>query len=294
MHFLYVDESGVEELNAGTSHFVLLGLAIRADQWRPIDQALDTIKGKFGLRGVEIHTAWMARRYSEQEGVQGFAQLGPGDRRTRVDAEIRRRAGVIGVQGNKQRVKAYRRESVAIRPYVHLTRDERRECLRQLASELAKRADICIFADAISKSDFTPGKYTPYELAFEQVLTRYQTFLERCSSTGIVVHDNNTKVAPRIHDLSRKFHQDGTIYKRITRVVETPLFVDSAFTSMIQMSDLCSYALRRMIENNESDLWDLVEPRVCRDQQQQQLHVGVRHYTGKRACNCRICANHRR
>lgn len=291
MYILYLDESGVQELKAGTSHFVLLGLAVRADQWKTLDANLDRIKAPFELDGVEIHTGWMARRYAEQEGIQGFDALDRPARRAAVEASIRKRAGVLGVRGNNDKIKDYRREVRAITPYLHLSRTERTQCLAQLGAELAAWPQVRIFADAISKADFLPGKYSPYELAFEQVVSRFQTFLAKQGSLGIIVSDNNATAAPRLTALSRQFHKDGTLYKDIINVVETPLFVDSALTGMIQIADLCAYALRRLLENNEVALWQTVESRVER---LGEVWVGVRHYTGKRRCNCRICVAHGR
>jgi hypothetical protein len=66
---LYVDESGVEELNVPPPHFVLLGLMIPAAEWKALDGAIESVKERYGLAGVEIHSAWMARRFSEQEKV---------------------------------------------------------------------------------------------------------------------------------------------------------------------------------------------------------------------------------
>lgn len=291
MHILYIDESGVEELSSGTSHFVLLGVAIPGEDWKSIDHALSEVKARYDLRDAEIHTAWMHRRYSEQESVPGFEALSRSERRTRAEAAIRRRAGAAGVLGSRKKVKAYRRESRAILPYVHLTRTERHRCLVELASELASHHEVRIFADAISKRDFVPGRSTPYEMAFEQVLTRYQAFLSAVGSTGIVVHDNNDTAAPRLTRLARKYHVDGTFYRQITNIVETPLFVDSTLTSMIQIADLCAFALRRLLENSEDHLWRPVEP--CVDQRGGKA-VGVRHYTGRRQCGCRVCVAHGR
>jgi hypothetical protein len=62
MYILYLDESGVQELSAGTTHFVLLGLAIRIDQWKTLDANIEREKAAFDLAGVEIHCGWMARR----------------------------------------------------------------------------------------------------------------------------------------------------------------------------------------------------------------------------------------
>lgn len=291
MFILYIDESGVEQLGAGTSHFVLLGLMIPADRWKSLDAALEGTKAQYGLQDVEIHTGWMCRRYREQEAVAGFQAMTRDQRRTAAEQEIKRRAGVIGVSGPKTKVKTYRKEVRKIRPYLHLTNAERVQCIEDAASQIASWTDVRIFADAISKSDFNPGHRTPYEMAFEQVLTRFQAFLATRSAAGLVVHDNNDTVAPRLTRLARQFHSHGTFYRQITDIVETPLFVDSSLTSMIQMADLCAYALRRLLENGETKLWSILESRV---DQRSGISVGVRHYTGRRPCNCRVCIAHGR
>jgi hypothetical protein len=291
MHILYVDESGIEDLKSGTSHFVLLGVSIPSEQWKALDDALGAVKAKFDLREAEIHTAWMHRRYSEQESIADFDSLSRPARRSAAEVAVRRRAGSIGILGNRAKVKAYRRESRAILPYLHLTRAERLQCLEELARELAVCHDIRIFADAISKRDFSSGHSTPYEMAFEQVLTRFQAYLGATGSDGIVVHDNNDTAAPRLTKLARKYHASGTFYRKITNIVETPLFVDSSLTSMIQMADLCAFALRRLLENEEAQLWDIVE--TCVDRQGKTC-VGVRHYTARRSCSCRVCKAHGR
>lgn len=291
MYILYLDESGVQELGAGTTHFVLLGLAVRLDQWKTMDANIEREKANFGLANTEIHGGWMARRYSEQESIKDFEKLSRADRINATQHAVRKRAGVIGVSGNRQKMKAYRVESKKIQAYLHLTREERLQCLETIAGEVAGWAHARVFADAISKPDFSQGKYTPYELAFDQIVSRYQTFLAKQGSLGIIVSDNNATAAPRLTSLSREFHRDGTLYRDIPNVVETPLFVDSALTSMIQVADLCAYALRRLLENGEDRLWKIIEPRV---ELVNDVMVGVRHYTGKRNCTCRICVAHKR
>jgi hypothetical protein len=106
MYLLYLDESGVPELDAGTSHFVLLGIAVRMDQWKALDSNIERIKTECSIADTEIHTAWMARRYSEQESIPGFESLDQVERRSGVAAEIKRRAGVLGVSGSPGRLKA--------------------------------------------------------------------------------------------------------------------------------------------------------------------------------------------
>lgn len=86
----------------------------------------------------------------------------------------------------------------------------------------------------------------------------------------------------------RRFHSNGTLWTSITRIIETPLFVDSKLTSMVQMADLCSYAIRRYLENREDQLINIISDRF--DKVSNRV-VGVRHF-GQRNCNCLICAKH--
>jgi hypothetical protein len=291
LYILYVDESGVEQLGAGTDHFVLMGVAIQGESWKTQDALIEEIKKGYGLKGVEIHAAWMMRRYVEQDRVAGFEALDRAARRAAAETEIARRAGVIGVRGDRRKSKSYRTESKKIGPYLHLTLAERRRCLEDMANAIGGWGTARIFAEAIRKPDFLALDRSPYEQAFEQVLTRYQAFLQNFNDIGIVVHDRNETVAPRLMRLTRKFHASGTHFRKISNIVETPLFVDSELTSMIQLADLAAYALRRLLDRGEAALWDIVRPRV---DQVNGVHVGVRHYTGKQACSCQICTDHGR
>jgi len=292
MNILYLDESGVEDLNVPPPHFVLLGFMIPANSWKTIDGKIAEVKAKFVLTGEEIHTAPMARRYSEQESITDFESLDQGKRREEVQKEIKRRSGVYGVRGDRRKISAYRRETRYMEPFIHLTRRQRLQCLEEVANIVGAVREARIFAEAIRKSDFKPGRSTPYEMAFEKVLTRYQAYLGKKREGGIVVQDNNTKVAPRLHKICRGFHESGTIFRHIPNICETPLFVDSSLTEMIQVADLCAFGLRRFLDKGESHLWDIVEPRV--DSNAAGLKVGIRHYTGKSPCSCRICTAHGR
>ena len=88
--------------------------------------------------------------------------------------------------------------------------------------------------------------------------------------------------------MMRSFFQEGTRHlKNIDNVIETPLFVDSNLTSMVQIADLCAYALRRYIENGERNLFDRIFKRA--DRKNNRL-VGIRHFTDPN-CACLLCKN---
>jgi Protein of unknown function (DUF3800) len=103
---------------------------------------------------------------------------------------------------------------------------------------------------------------------------------------GLLIHDNNETVAKKHTQLMIKFHDRGTLWTDVTHIMETPLFVNSELTSMVQMADLCSYALRRYVENQEETLFDLIFQRA--DRKPDGKVVGVRHFSPI-GCNCKIC-----
>jgi len=71
---------------------------------------------------------------------------------------------------------------------------------------------------------------------------------------GALIHDNNETVSKKHTALMKKFHNQGTLWTSIDHIIETPFFVNSELTSLIQIADLCSYSLRRHFENNEDNL----------------------------------------
>jgi hypothetical protein len=109
------------------------------------------------------------------------------------------------------------------------------------------------------------------------------------SKFGLLIHDNNQTVADKHTKLMKSFLRNGTFWTRIESIIETPLFVDSQLTSMVQVADLCAYALRRYLENHEAELFRQIFTRADR---RGNIAVGVRHFTSA-ACSCEICYAHR-
>ena len=295
MRIAYLDESGTPDLTGSTSHFVLLALAIDGESWKQKDAEIARIKARFGMENAEIHAGWLARRYPEQERVAGFEALGAAERRASAererDAMLFRRATLRGVESLKEAKKNFRKTA----PYLHLTLDERRSLLRQVVTTIAAWADATLFAECIDKRTFggVAPKTPPFEEAFDQVVTRFHRHLESLTPRrhGFLVQDRNETMAVRLTDLMRQFHERGTRWTaQIPLLIETPLFVDSRLTSLVQVADVCAYSLRRYLENDEADLFDTIFPRFHRSPDGRC--VGVRHYRGARPCACRICAEH--
>jgi Protein of unknown function (DUF3800) len=296
MYILYVDESGTSAIPGNTSHFILAGISIPIWRWRTSDEAVNAIMARYGLSGKEFHTAWILRTYLEQSRIAGFEQLDWAARRASVERERNRYLLLLQRTQRRQSYSQTKKNFAHTRHYIHLTLNQRRSLVREVADSVSGWGYARLFAECIDKLHFNPARSgRPVdEQAFEQVVSRFERYLENTDTReqrnfGLLVHDNNETVAKKHTDLMRDFHQQGTLWTRVNRIIETPLFVNSSLTSMVQIADLCSYALRRYLENSETDLFRRVFSRADRIG---TTVVGVRHFSGP-TCNCEICQVHR-
>ncbi len=294
MYLCYIDESGTSSLPGNTSHFILAGLSIPIEQWRNCDAEIAGIKGKYDLLNAEIHVAWILRPYHEQQRTSNFATMNYRQRRSAV--ETVRKGELLRLQRakNNKLYKQTRKNYRFTEPYIHLTYDERLSLIRDLAQLISSWQFARLFAECINKIHFDPARTgkTVDEQAFEQLVSRFEQYLKHLQQDnyGLLIHDNNQTVAKKHTELMKMFHQNGTLWTSVHNIVETPLFVDSQLTSMVQIADLCAYALRRYLENGEEELFDLIFQRADK---KGKTAVGVRHFTDAN-CACKICSAHRR
>lgn len=288
MHLCYLDESGTPEIGSQTSHFVLLGLAIPATAWLDYDQRIDAIKSKYGLKGVEIHTGYLARRYSEQEKVQAFSEMDWLARKAAVqrarENELIRTATLKKPDHLKELKKNFRKTA----EHTHLGHAERAGLLQELADEMGRWQNAELFGCGVDKRSLLRPALPEeiYERAFHSLRDMFGEFLASFpKSLGLIISDNNQTVAKRITERVRQLHQKPSPLGA-RQIIETPLFVDSSLTSMVQMADLCAYATRRYFENEETDLFNRIFTRFdLRLTGQARLY----HFTGSQTCHCKVC-----
>ena len=232
----------------------------------------------------------MMRAYLEQQQINGFESMNAARRRSEV--RKRRTAELLRLQKvDNKRYKQTKKNYKKTEAYAHLTHYERRQAVTDIARLVSGWGVVRLFAECIDKVHFDPflANTTVHEQAFEQVVSRFELYLQNTQSGyGLLVHDNNQTVAKRHTELMKTFLRKGTLWTQVEHVIETPMFVDSQLTSMVQLADLCAYSLRRYLENSETELFDLVFERADRVG---DTSVGVRHFTNP-SCACKICASH--
>lgn len=295
MYLCYIDESGTPDVPGNTSHFILAGLSVPIWHWRDCDREIERIKRKYAISEAEIHVAWMLRPYIEQTKIPDFDKLDYDRRRSQVISYRTNELLRLQRVNNKQ-YKQTKKNYAKTLAYVHLTYEERQNLIQELAEHIARWGFARLFAECVDKVHFDPARTNRSigEQSFEQVISRFEQYLQIIDKTsktstpstyGLLIHDNNETVARKHTELMKRFHQNGTLWTEINKIIETPLFVDSQLTSMVQIADLCAYSLRRYLENGETKLFDLIFQRADR---KNNVVVGVRHFTA-RECNCTIC-----
>jgi predicted GNAT family acetyltransferase len=297
MHLIYIDESGTPEIPGNSSHFVLAGISIPILYWKVFDREIEQIKGKYGLQNKEIHTAWATRTYLEQSKIPDFERMNHVQRRAAVTRL--RTVELLRLQREKNpaQYRQTKKNYAQTEDYIHLTRDERVRFIEEVARHVSQWGYARIFAECIDKTYIDTsitGKGID-EQAFEQVVTRFERYLQNLGTDdptccGLIIHDNNQTVAKKHTMLMRKFYFSGTQWLKVEKIIETPLFVDSQLTSMVQLADLTAYAIRRYLENGEQKLFDIIYPRA--DRRKDGVVVGVRHFTSP-TCACKICLQHK-
>lgn len=295
MFLCYIDESGTSDIPGNTSHFILAGLSIPITKWKYCDNQIAYIKKRFYLENEELHTAWILRPYLEQSRIPNFERLDKAQRISEVQRY--RRAELLRLQRtNRSLYKQTKKNYQKTEAYIHLTFTQRKDLLKEVAECVSKWGFARLFAECVDKIYFDPSRRrdTIDEQCLEQLVSRFEHFLKIAdngkSSYGLLIHDNNETLAKKHTNLMKRFHNRGTFWTSIKNIIETPLFVDSQLTSMVQIADLCSYALRRYLENGEIELFDLISQRADR---KNEVVVGVRHYTDP-TCVCTICVSHKK
>lgn len=298
MYLCYIDKSGTAHIPGNTSHYVLTGISIPVWHWHTCDKDINDIKQKYGLVEMEIHVAWMMREYREQHKITDFKSMDNSQRRYEVE-KIRKTQLLAFQQAGSSKKNQYHQTRKNFRKtnaYIHLTHEERRNCVSEIAKCVSSWGFARLFAECIDKIHFDPAMatLTVDEQAFEQVVSRFEHHLRNMDSRtenklfGLLIHDNNETVSAQHTQMMKQFHKKGTFFNRIDHIIETPLFVDSELTSMVQIADLCSYALRRYLEKGEEDLFDLV---FSRAERKDGRVVSVRHFSDE-SCSCKICDAH--
>lgn len=197
--------------------------------WKDCDREIGLIKQQYGLEDAEIHAAWILRKYSLQYKIKGFNDLNHDQRRYEVGKLRTSRLLALQKSGKPKKYRQTRKNFLKTNAYVHLTDIERESFIKAIGKCVSGWGFARLFAECIDKIYFDPARspVSVDEQAFEQIVSRFETFLavtkseEAPSNFGVLIHDNNQTVAKRHTELMMKFHSKGTLWTEVQNIIET-------------------------------------------------------------------------
>lgn len=154
---------------------------------------------------------------------------------------------------------------------------------------LSVNQHVRLFGAAVHRKGV--GVDDPMEFAFEAMAHRFDRMLGRMhkvgdTQRGLIILDKSS-YETSLQALSLKFRTDGHRWGTLRNLAETPLFVDSAATRMIQYADLVAYALRRYYEQGDETYFNIIRRKF--DAQGGVVHGLVHQIAPNENCNCHAC-----
>lgn len=136
-----------------------------------------------------------------------------------------------------------------------------KDALRVGVAERAVKS-VRLFGAVIKKS--AVSGQDPVELAFEQLISRFDLFLTRLhkkhsdTQRGLILLDKSS-TENRIQTLAREFKYQGHSWGKTKNYAEVPVFLDSRASRLIQLADLVAFALFRFHEHNDNRYYDVIK-----------------------------------
>jgi hypothetical protein len=153
---------------------------------------------------------------------------------------------------------------------------------------------------AVMSIDAAKNPYKDRSQIFEEVICGFNSFLvegyrlqqhegkgsNRIGNKGLVIIDENRKEQYR--ELLDRFQEEGTSHGYLANIIDIPYFARCNDTPMLQLADLCAYALFRNFERSDSSYLNVILPHFFRTHNGQMF--GFKHITNLE-CDCPACLN---
>ncbi len=178
-------------------------------------------------------------------------------------------------------------------PYGKLVFTDRRRLLREAYELIAATQHGILFATVIEKGHVAAKD--PYEVAFEDIVSRFDLFLSRRYSNQdpqrglVVVAESNYR--ERLESLGQRILRSGTRWSKTKNLAEIPLFTPAENTRLLQVADLVVNAVYGRYEKGLAQDFDRIAGKF--DREGERIH-GLTHICAQAAnCFCPACLSWR-
>ena len=179
-------------------------------------------------------------------------------------------------------------------PWKGLSIDEARGTIKSVLDVLATAYDTArAFACVVHKASF-PNK-DPMEIAFEDLCSRFDRYLQRLRAEGdrqrgLVILDESSHETT-LQQMSVGFRTLGTRWGVIRHLADTPLFVDSRASRVIQLADHVAYSVFRRYQSGDAQYFDRIAHKF--DSEDGIVHGLAHKELGNPQCMCIACLSRR-
>jgi len=158
-------------------------------------------------------------------------------------------------------------------PWRRLTRDKRLGLKKRVYDILRSRRGV-LFGCAVEMKYASIRRESPYERAFEDLISRFDMFLSRVNrlalaegkdeQRGLVVLAESS-YEKTISILGMRLQKTGTRWGSLHNVTDVPLFAPAKNTRMLQYADFCAHAIYGRYHAKLTGDFDTITPKFDRD-----------------------------
>ena len=179
-------------------------------------------------------------------------------------------------------------------PWKGLDQQEARGTIKSVLDVLSNAYGTArAFACVVHKGSF-PNR-DPMEIAFEDLCSRFDRYLQRLRvagdpQRGLVILDKST-YETTLQQMSVEFRTLGTRWGVIRNLADTPLFVDSRASRVIQLADHVAYAVFRRYQSGDTQYLDRIASKF--DSEDGVVHGLAHKEPSNPQCMCIACLSRR-
>ncbi len=179
-------------------------------------------------------------------------------------------------------------------PWNQLTTEQRHEIKVRFQEILAARRGI-LFGCAIERKYAELHRQDPYEIAFEDIISRFDMFLSRCNRSAqnggieeqrglIVLAQSGYQKTLAL--LAQRIRQTGTRWGQLHNVTDVPYFAPAQDSRMLQFADFIANAIYGRYHAGITVDFDHIASKF--DTENNVVH-GLVHLTLNASCSCLAC-----
>ncbi len=148
-------------------------------------------------------------------------------------------------------------------PWDKLTKEEAQGVIKAVLKVVVEAHDSAkIFACAIHKKSYAQNSM---HMAFEDLTQRFDNYLKSLYSSGdrqkgLLILDDSAHETDLLQ-LARNFRQSGTQWGAIKSLADTPFFVNSKSSRVIQIADHIAYSVFRRYNHGDTQYFDIIAER---------------------------------